>query len=97
MALLLTILSSLFGAGLNGLAFGGVSLGFSMLRDYGRKERKRHNLAEEQLQRARDKWNEDRMKRLDFITKRLREKNEARTYINNVDEAMLEYHRVFAK
>ena len=68
-----------------------------MLRDDGRKERKRHNLAEEQLQRARDKWNEDRMKRLDFITKRLREKNEARAYINNVDEAMLEYYRVFAK
>ena len=37
------------------------------------------------------------MKRLDFMNKRLREKNEARTYINNVDEAMLEYYRVFAK
>ena len=39
----------------------------------------------------------DRMKWLDFINKRLREKNEARVYINNVDEAMLEYYRVFAK
>ena len=37
------------------------------------------------------------MKRLDFISKRLREKNEVRTYINNVDEAMLEYYRAFAK
>ena len=37
------------------------------------------------------------MKRLDFINKKLREKNEARAYINNVDEAMLEYYRVFAK
>ena len=37
------------------------------------------------------------MKRLDFINKRLREKHEARVYINNVDEAMLEYYRVFAK
>ena len=37
------------------------------------------------------------MKRLDFMNKRLREKNEARTYINNVDEAMFEYYRVFAK
>ena len=37
------------------------------------------------------------MKRLDFINKRLREKNEARAYINNVDEAMLEYYRVFAR
>ena len=51
----------------------------------------------EKLQRARDEWNRDRMKCLDFINKRLREKNEARTYINNVDEAMLEYHRVFEK
>ena len=37
------------------------------------------------------------MKRLDFINKRLREKNEERAYINNVDEAMVEYYRVFAK
>ena len=37
------------------------------------------------------------MKQLDFINKRLREKNEARAYINNVDEAILEYYRVFAK
>ena len=37
------------------------------------------------------------MKRLNFINKRLREKNEARAYINNVDEAMLEYYRVFVK
>ena len=37
------------------------------------------------------------MKRLDFINKRLRENNKARAYINNVDEAMLEYYRVFSK
>ena len=37
------------------------------------------------------------MKQLDFIYKRLREKKESRAYINNVDEAVLEYHRVFAK
>ena len=37
------------------------------------------------------------VKRLDFINKSLREKNEARACINNVDEAMLEYYRVSAK
>ena len=37
------------------------------------------------------------MKRLDFINKRLREKNEARAYISNAEEAMLEYYRVVAK
>ena len=63
-----------------------------MLRDNGAEERKKYDLAEEKHQRARDKWNEDRMKRLDFINKRLREKNEARAYITNVDEAMLEYY-----
>ena len=46
-------------------------------------------MAEEQLQRARE--------RLDFINKRLPEKNEAKVYINNVDDAVLEYNRVFAK
>ena len=37
------------------------------------------------------------MKRLDFINKRLRERNESGAYINNVEEAMLEYYRAFAK
>ena len=97
MALLFTILSTLLGAEINATVFGGVGLAFSTLIHDGGKEHKRHDLTEKQLQRARDKWNEDRMKRLDFINKRLREKNEARAYINNVDEAMLEYYRVFAK
>ena len=97
MALLFTILSTLLGAGINATAFGGVSLGSSMLRNDGGKERKRHDLAEEQLQKARDKWNEDRMERLDFLNKRLREQNKARAYINNTDEAMVEYYRIFAK
>ena len=30
----------------------------------------------EKLYRARDEWNEDRVKRLDFINKRLRQKQE---------------------
>ena len=37
------------------------------------------------------------MKQIDFINKKLSEKNEAKAYINNVDEAMLAYYRVFAK
>ena len=65
--------------------------------DNGEKERKRHDLVLEKFQRAREKWNEDRMKLLEFICKRVREKNAARAYISNVHEAMLEYYRVFAK
>ena len=37
------------------------------------------------------------MKRVDFINKRLCERNDARAYINNIDEAILDYYRVFAK
>ena len=92
-----SLLFPVSGAVVNVLAFSGTNFVFSRLMDHGEEERKRHDLAEEQLQKARDQWNEDRMERLDFINKRLREKNETRAYINNVDEAMLEYYRLFAK
>ena len=59
----------------NATAFGSGNLAFSMLRDHdAEEEHKRHDLKEEELQRAGDKWNEDQMKQLDFIDKRLREK-----------------------
>ena len=67
------------------------ALVFSRLTDHGEEEQKRRNLELERLRRARDEWNKDQMKRIDFINKRLREKNETRVYINHVDEAMLEY------
>ena len=76
----------------NALAFSGTNFVFSRLTDHCAEERKRYDLAAKKLQRERDEWNRDRMKRLDFINKSLREKNEAITYINNVDEAMLEYY-----
>ena len=56
------------------LAFSGTNFVFSRLTDYGGEECKRHDLAEEELQKAGDEWNRDRMKRLDFINRRLREK-----------------------
>ena len=84
-----SLLFTIGGAVVNTLAFSGTNFVFSRLTDHGEEERKRHDLAEVQLQKARDKWNEDRMKRLDFINKRLYEKNEARVYIKNVDDAML--------
>ena len=61
------------------------------------KRTKGHDLTLEKLQRARDKWNDDRMKRLDFIIKRLRENNDAKGNISNVNEEMLECYRVLAK
>ena len=91
-SLLFTIIAMM-----NALVFTSTNFIFSWLADPGAKESKRHDLAEEKLQRARDKWNEDRMKRLDFTNKRLREKNGAKAFINNVDDTMLEYYRVLAK
>ena len=87
-----SLLFTFGGAVVNALAFSGTNFVFSRLMDHGEEERKRHDLALENLQMARDKWNEDRMKWLDFINKRLREKNEARAYINNANEAMIEYY-----
>ena len=97
MTLLFAILSTLLGAGINATAFAGACLGFSLPRHDGGKGRKRHDLAEERLQKARDQWNEDRMKRLDFINKRLRGQNKARAYINDTNEAILEYYQIFSK
>ena len=54
-------------------------------------------LALEKRQTARDKQNENRIKRLDFINKKLRETNVAKAYISNVNEPILEYYRIFAK
>ena len=92
-----SVLFTIGGAVVNALAFSGTNFVFSRFTDYDAKERKRHNLALEKLQKARDEWNRNRMKRLDLINKRLRETNEARAYIKNADEAMLEYYRGFAK
>ena len=92
-----SLLFTIGGAVVNALAFSGTNFVFSRLMDHGEEESKRHNLALEKFQRARYKWNEDRMKRLDFINKSLREAQAARAYINNADGAMLEYYRVFAK
>ena len=82
-------------ADVNALAFSGTSYIFSKFSDHGEAERKRHDIGLGDLQRDRDKWNQDRLKRLDFINKRLRDKEEARDYIGNLDSAMLEYYRVF--
>ena len=62
MALLFIILSSIPGAVANATAFGGANLAFSKLTDHDAKERKRHDLAKEKLQKAMDKWNENQKK-----------------------------------
>ena len=76
-----SLLFTVGGAVVNALDFSGTNVVFNKLTDYGKEEQKRHDLALEELQKARDEWDKDRMKRLDFIKKRLRGKNEAKAYI----------------
>ena len=69
-----SLLFTVGGAVVNALVFSGTNFVFSRITDHGAEECKRHDLAEEKLQRARDEWNRDRLRRLDFISRRLREK-----------------------
>ena len=69
-----SLLFTIGGAVVNALKFSGTNFVFSRLTDHGAEERKRHDLALEKLQRAKYDGNRDRMKRLDFMNKRLREK-----------------------
>ena len=94
---MVSVLFTIGGAVVNALAFSGTNFVFSRFMVHGAEERKRHDLVLDKFQKARGEWNRDRMKRLDLINKRLRERNEARTYIKNVDEAMFEYYRIFEK
>ena len=59
-----------------------------------KKRTQKAGLAIGKLQRARDEWNKDGMKRLYFFNNRLHQNNQ---YINNVDAALFEYYQVFVK
>ena len=59
------------------------------------KERKRHDLAIEQLQKAQVEWAQKRQEGIDFINKQLRLERKAETKCMESNEAMREYHEVF--
>ena len=64
-----SLLFTIGGAVVNALTFSGTNFVFSRLTDQGAEERKTHDLALKKLQRARDEWNRDQMKHLDFMNK----------------------------
>lgn len=78
------------GALTNALAFSGSNFLFSQMS--GAAERKRHNLAIEKLQQERDSWNEQRLARIDYINKKLKEQGHAEKTFRNVEEAMQSYY-----
>lgn len=82
-----------FGDGINAFVFVGTNCAFSKSGYNDAKvKHKQPDLAEENFQRAKDKQNKDRIKQVDFINKVLCQKIEARTYINNLDKAIVEYY-----
>ena len=77
-------------AGVNALAFSGTNFLFSSLGSS--EERKRHNLALEKLTYDREKWNQARLSRIDFINDKLKEQGHAERTFQDVNEAMQAYY-----
>ena len=82
------------GALINALAFSGTNAAFSMLRDHGSTERKRHDIAIEQLNKAREDWSRDRQERLDLINKTLSDQRHAKQTFSDLSVAMREYSEI---
>ena len=88
-----TLAIMLGGAVINALAFSGSKYLLSMLGGSD-EERKRHDLAVEQLQAAQAEWSRRRTARLDFINEKLMRQNHAVQTFRDVDAAMREYATV---
>ena len=80
------------GALVNALAFSSTNFLFGQLN--GHEEAKRHNLAMEQLSRARDEFNRQRQQRLDFINQTLRDQRHAEQTFSDLGMAMEQYYKV---
>ena len=80
----------------NALALTGSSYLFSRLfKNSIDKEKKTHDLAIEQLQKARVEWAQKREERINFINKKLRLESKAEAKFTELNDAMTEYHKVF--
>ena len=82
------------GALINALAFSGTNAAFSMLSDHGSTERKRHDIAMEQLNKAREDWSRDRQERLDLVNKTLSDQRHAKQTFSDLGAAMREYNEI---
>lgn len=93
-----TIAMMLGGALANALAFSGSNYLFSSLKSSDlEKERKRHDIAVEQLQAAQAAWAKKRTQRLDYLNEQLRRQGHAVQTFKDVNAAMQEYALVTGK
>jgi len=84
------------GTVVNAAAFSGGNYLASILQHRGADaERKRHDLAVEQLQHAQVAYSQRRTDRLDWLNEELRRKNSATQNFSSVDQAMREYAATF--
>ena len=81
------------GALVNALAFSGTNFLFSQFRGHG-DEMKWHNLAMEQLSKAREQYVKKRQQRLDYINETLRDQRHTEHTFSDLGLAMQEYYKV---
>ena len=80
------------GALINALAFSGSNFLFSSLsKESINKERKRHNKAIEDLQRAQIEWAKRRQERLDYINSQIVKERKAEKRFTDFNSAMQKY------
>lgn len=79
----------------NGLAFTGSGYLFKSLDKNGYEaEMKRHNLAQEKLQKASTEWEEHRKNAIDFVNLKLKRENQAAFDFRNADAALAVYNNL---
>ena len=84
------------GALANAVAFTSSSyLVLRLSKDSIDKERKRHDLAIEQLQKAQIEWAQKKQQQTDFINNQLRLERKAEARSTELNDAVREYHEVF--
>ena len=85
---------------LNGVAFSGGNWLFKMFegkdkdKDKAEEERKRHNLAEEKLNKANSAWNQKRQIMQDYKYETLKKQQQSESDFEDADHAMRVYHQL---
>ena len=51
----------------------------------------------EKFQKVQDEWNKGRLKKIDFINKRLHDQQHAKEAIADLEDSMIEYYQVFGR
>ena len=93
-----SVLMMVGGAIVNALAFTGSNFLFSSLSKNNTvkidEERRRHDLAVEQLNEAKLEWEQDRTKYLDYLNQRIQKERRSERTFQNVDLALRRYNQI---